>query len=276
MQFISWLKLGFPRCSKYLGAIMTIAILTSGCSTVVTYTPQATQGTRNLQTLKYTQGVGVLSVKDTDQEVFMYPTYRTQGPGSPTFTIGYANNGIKDVNFSPDNVKAYFRGESVPLYSYVERIAEIQSQKQAKQVLLAIAGGLAAGATAHAASRETRTTNYYSSVRSSRGYSTRFAGTLTTHVYDPAKGILAGAAVGGTTVLGIRQLEYSAQAEEQAAASMLQANTVKPLQMVSGDLIMKNCCDQFVKADDILRFEVTAQNKTYIFNFARQNASSAR
>lgn len=248
--------------------VMALALVSTGCSTMVTYSPKA-QGTQ--QTLRYTQGVGTLAVKDEAQEVFMYPTFRTQGTPMPTFTIGYANNGTDDINFSPDNVKAFFRGAPVPVYTYVDRMAEIQSQKQAQQVALAIVGGLAAGAAAYNASRRTYSSNQSGFVRSRSGYAS-FAGTSTTRVYDPAAGILAGAAVGGATALGIRQLEYNAQNQEQAAASMLQANTLAPLEMVSGDLIVKDCCDQFVKADDMIRFEVTSRGKTYVFDFAREKA----
>lgn len=250
-------------------AMLVATFLSTGCSTMVTYTPQV-QGTK--QTLRYTQGVGTLSVKDEDQEVFMYPTYRAQGTQRPTFTIGYANNGQDEVNFSPANVKATFRGVPVPVYTYVDRLAEIQSEKQAQQVALAIVGGLAAGAAAYNASHRTYTTNHNGFLRTRSGYAS-FGGTSTTRVYDPTSGMLAGAAVGGTTALGIRQLEYNARNQEQMAASMLQANTLSPLQMISGDLIVKDCCDQFVKPDDMIRFEVTARGKTYVFDFARQQAS---
>ncbi|MDR0577999.1 MAG: hypothetical protein LBI87_10820 [Candidatus Accumulibacter sp.] len=259
----------FSQSPRRLVVITAIAIMTTGCSTIVTYKPQTTGES---QTLQFNQGVGVLSVKDTDQEVFMYPTYRTQKTDSPTFTIGYANNGTENVNFSPDNVKAYFRSEQMPLYSYDERIAEIQSEKEAKQALLAVLGGLAAVGAAHASSRQTYNTKYSGFVSSPRNF-VGFAGSTKTTVYDPAAGILAGAMVGGATVLGVRQLEYSAQAQEQAAASMLQATTVEPLKMVSGDLIVKNCCDQFVKPNDMLRFEVTAKGKVYEFNFVRQKSN---
>lgn len=250
--------------------LAALAVMTTGCSTMVAYKPQPVG---DAQTLRYTQGVGTLTVKDSDQEVFMYPTYRAQGTELPTFTIGYANNGADDIDFSPDNIKAYFRGVPVPIYTYTDRVAEIRAHKQAQQIALAIVGGLAAGAAAYGASRRTYTSSHSGFVRTRSGGFASFAGTSTTRVYDPAAGILAGAAVGGATALGVRQLEYNAQAQEEAAGSMLQANTVAPLQMVAGDVIVKDCCDHFVKPEDAVRFEVSARGKTYVFNFAREKAS---
>ncbi|MBO9642187.1 MAG: hypothetical protein J7603_03600 [Pseudacidovorax sp.] len=253
---------------KTVCSFLSTCILSTGCSTMITYVPKASD---NGQSLRYTQGVGTLSVRDEQQEIFMYPTFRAQGAQDPTFTIGYANNGSDDVNISPENIKAYFRGEQFPIYTYVEKVAEIQSRKQAQQIALAIVGGLAAGAAAYGASRQTYTTNQSGVFRSRSGISS-FASTSTTRVYDPAAGIFAGAAVGGATALGVRQLEYTAQAQEQAANSMLQTNTLAPLQMVSGDVIIRGCCEPYVKSNDIIRFEVTARGKTYFFDFLRQKA----
>lgn len=246
--------------------VVALAVLISGCSTAVVYTPRVSKDTP--QSLKYTNGVGTLSEKDETRELFAYSRFKTQGPAQPTFTIGYANNTAEAVNFSTDNVKAYFRGAPVQIYTYTERIAEIQSNKQAQQVALAIIGGLAAGAAAYGASRQTYRSNYSGSVVGPRGV-TNFAGSNTVRVYDPASGILAGAAVGGATVLGIQQIEYNAQSLEQSANSILQLNTVEPLQMVTGDVVLKNCCDPYPQANDVIRLEVTASDKTSVFEFVR-------
>ncbi|NDZ13572.1 hypothetical protein [Variovorax sp. WS11] len=257
------------RPAKTLIAITALALALSGCSTMVAYTPKANAP---IQTLKYTQGVGTVAEKNESHEIFMYPTFRTQGTTMPTFTIGYANNGGEAINFTPDNVKAFFRGQPVPIYTYTERIAEIQSEKQAKQIALAIVGGLAAGAAAYGASRQTYRSNYSGYTAGPRGIRT-FAGTSTVRVYDPLAGIVAGAAVGGATGLGIQQLESNAQNQEQAAHSILQANTVEPLQMVTGDLVLKGCCDPYPKAQDVIRFEVTAGGKVAVFEFERVKVS---
>jgi len=257
------------RPARTIIAVTAAALALSGCSTMVAYSPKANAP---IQSLKYTQGVGTVTEKNESQEIFMYPTFRTQGTTMPTFTIGYANNGGEAVDFTPDNVKAFFRGQPVPIYTYTERIAEIQSEKQAKQIALAIVGGLAAGAAAYGASRQTYRSNYSGYTAGPRGVRT-FAGTNTVRVYDPLAGIVAGAAVGGATGLGIQQLEYNAQNQEQAANSILQANTVDPLHLVTGDLVLKDCCDPYPKAQDTIRFEVTANGKVAVFEFERVKVS---
>ncbi|WP_345541463.1 hypothetical protein [Variovorax defluvii] len=257
------------RPAKIIALVTAAALASSGCSTMVAYSAKPNEP---IQTLKYTQGIGTVTEKSEANEIFMYPTFRTQGMTMPTFTIGYANNGSEAVNFTTDNVKAFFRGQPVPIYTYTERIAEIQSEKRSQQIALAIVGGLAAGAAAYGASRQTYRSNYSGFV-SGRGGVTTFAGTSTVRVYDPLAGIVAGAAVGGATGLGIRQLEYNAQNQEMAANSILQANTVDPLHMVTGDLVLKGCCDPYSRPDDAIRFEVTANGRTAVFEFARVKVS---
>ena len=250
--------------------LAAVAVATSGCSTMVTYSGKANAP---IQTIKYTQGVGSVIEKNEVQEIFMYPTFKMQGTAMPTFTIGYANNAGEPVNFTTDNVKAFFRGQPVPIYTYTERVAEIRSEKQSQQVALAIVGGLAAGAAAYGASNRTYRSNYNGYV-AGRGGVTTFAGANTVRVYDPLAGIVAGAAVGGATGLGIQQLEFNAQNQEQAANSILQANTVDPLHMVSGELILKGCCDPYAQANDTIRFEITANGKTSVFKFERTKVAS--
>jgi len=249
---------------------MAAAVAMTGCSTMVSYTGKANAP---VQTIKYTQGVGSVIEKNEVQEIFMYPTFKMQGTTMPTFTIGYANNSNEPVNFTTDNVKAWFRGQPVPIYTYTERIAEIKSAKQSQQIALAIVGGLAAGAAAYGASHQTYHSNYSGYV-AGRGGVTTFAGANTVRVYDPLAGIVAGAAVGSVAGLGMQQLEFNAQTQEQAANSILQANTVDPLRMVSGELILKGCCDAFPQPGDTIRFEVTANGKTSVFQFERLKVAS--
>ena len=119
-------------------------VLMSGCSTtLVSYTPQATGP---LEKVKYTQGVGTLSLKDVDQEVFMYPTFKAQGPVEPTFTIGYANNASAEWRtFRLDNIKAYFRRRACShRHVRTDKIAAIRNEKLGQRVGLAILEGLAA------------------------------------------------------------------------------------------------------------------------------------
>lgn len=250
--------------------ITAAAVASSGCSTMVTYSGKANAP---VQTIKYTQGVGSVIEKNEVHEIFMYPTFKMQGTTMPTFTIGYANNGGEPVNFTTDNVKAFFRGQSVPIYTYTERIAEIKSEKQSQQIALAIVGGLAAGAAAYGASHQTYRSSYNGYV-AGRGGVTTFSGANTVRVYDPLAGIVAGAAVGGATALGVQQLEFNAKNQEQAANSILQANTVEPLHVVSGELILKGCCDPYQQAGDTIRFEVTANGRTSVFEFERSKVAA--
>jgi hypothetical protein len=247
-------------------AFLVVCVLVlQGCSTMVSYHPRVTAPD---QSLKFAQGVGTLSERAPDHELFMYPTFKTQGLGQPTFTIGYANNAGDAQNFSIENVKAFYRGSPVPLYTYLEKVEEIRQEKLGKQIALAILGGAAAVAAANSASRQTYTSNYSGAVGNRFGV-TRFYGSNTIRVYDPASGLIAGAAVGGATGIGISQIEYNALAQEAAAEAILQANTVEPQRMVSGQLILKKCCDQYTSSSDTIRFEVTANSKVSIFEFLR-------
>ena len=238
---------------------------------MVSYHPRITTAE---QSLKFAQGVGTLSEKALDHELFMYPTFKTQGLGQPTFTIGYANNSDQPQNFSVDNVKAFYRGSPVPLYTYVEKVDEIRQEKLGKQIALAILGGAAAVAAANSASRQTYTSNYSGAIGNRYGV-TRFYGSNTIRVYDPASGMIAGAAVGGATGIGIGQIEYNALAQEAAAEAILQANTVEPQRMVSGQLILKRCCDQYTSANDTIRFEVSANGRVSVFEFLRLTGNAA-
>jgi hypothetical protein len=215
-----------------------------------------------------------MTAKEADHELFMYATYKMQGPTQPTFTIGFANNSSAPVEFGPENVKAFFRGAPVPVYTYPERIEEIQVEKRGKQIALAILGGIAAGAAAYSASHQTYRSNYNGAVYN-RGRVTNFSGTSTLRVYDPMSGIIAGAAVGGATGLGIRQMEFNAASQEQAANSILQANTVDAQRMVTGDLVLRSCCDQFPSPQDLIRFEITVGARVHVFEFARVKPGEA-
>jgi hypothetical protein len=250
-------------------ALTTIAVLSmGGCATLVSYAPQKS-GSDSGQAVRYVQGVGTLTAKNDQYEMFMYPAFRTQGFTDPTFVLGYANNSGAKEDFSTANVKAFFRGQPVPVYTYNEKLAQIESEKRGKQVALAILGGLAAGAAAYSASHQTYTSNYSGHAWNNRGGHASFSGSSTLQVYDPAAGMLAGGAVAGTTVFGIQQIENNAKNAELAAGAILQENTVEPLQMVRGNIILRDCCDRSAKTGDVIRFEVTANVKTSVFEFLR-------
>lgn len=261
-----------PSLKFCIIGLAVVALSISGCSTsMIAYTPQAISPS---QTLTYKQGVGTLSEKDNEREIVIYPTFKMQKTFDPTFTIGYANNSRVAVNFSTDNVRAYFRGQPVPIYTYTEKVSEIETEKTQKQVATAILGALVAGAAAYSASHQTYTRNYSASVYGG-GRQTNFYGSNTLRVYDPMSGILAGSAVAGVTALGVKQIEFNAQSLVQASESILQQNTVNPQQMVYGNLILKNCCDPFSGPNDTVRFEVTTNGKMSSFEFIRSDGNKA-
>jgi hypothetical protein len=138
---------------------------------------------------------------------------------------------------------------------------------------LAILGGLAAGAASYSASHRTYRSNYSGTAWNNRGGRASFIGSSTVRVYDPAAGILAGGAVAGATGVGIAQIENNAANAEMAAEAILQENTVEPMQMVNGVVILRDCCDQFPKAGDVIRFEVSASGRTSVFEFSRTTLS---
>lgn len=239
--------------------------LLSGCSTMVSYSPKASD---QEQAIRYDHGVGTLYSRNSDHDIYIFPTYKLQNAGEPTFTISFANKSEVPVNFSVDNVKAYFGTTPIPIYSYEEKVAEIRANKRGKQVAMAILGGLAAAAAANAASRQTYTSSYSGSAWS-RGHSTSFSALNTVQVYDPLRGMVVGAAIGGATGLGIRQIEYNAQNEELVANEILQQNTVDPQRIVRGNLVLKDCCDIGNGPSRPIRLEVASNGKVTIFEFIR-------
>lgn len=246
-------------------AASLVVMLMTGCSTLVTYQPKD----NGQQQLRYVQGVGSATVADTQSELFMYPTFKLQsGSSIPTFTLGYANHSIQPVTFSPDNIRAYFNNQPVPLYTYEDRVSEIRNEKIGKQVALAILGGIAAYQGAKAASHQTYTTSVQGAVWNRRGV-TSFSGMSTTRVYDPMAGIAVGATVGAFTGIGLQQIEYNAQNEEMAANNMLQTTTVDPLYSTQGEVLLHKL-DPFSK-DSVLRFEVTIAGKVSVFEFNRKS-----
>ena len=138
---------------------------------------------------------------------------------------------------------------------------------------LAVVAVLPAGAAAYGASRETYTSSEGGYVAGRRGVTT-YGGTSTVRSKDPFGGLIAGAAVGGLIgALGVSQIEYTTRNQEEAAKSILQTNTIDPLRAVAGQLMLKNCCDFAAQPNDVIRFEVTANGKTSVFEFERNSLS---
>ena len=137
--------------------VCAICALFAGCATQLTsYTPAANQR------VEFDQGVGAITWETQDVVLTMYPTFRYQSPGDiPTFTLMVRNKTDHNVDFVPESIHAWLDNQPCHVYTLEERVGEIRSAKRRKQIALAIAGGLAAGAAGYAASHSTTTYNGY-------------------------------------------------------------------------------------------------------------------
>lgn len=233
------------------------AVVLSGCAgNLITYKPDANQS------VAYNQGVGSITSDGTAASLVMYPTFRYQsGSDLPTFTLMVQDKDGQPLDFDPQGVRAFVdNGSECHVYTLEERVAEIRRQKIRKQVALAIAGGLAAGASAYAASHTTTTYTGYGYVGHRPFYT---SGTIQT--YDPAAGILAGAAVGAATGIGIRQIENAAGYQEQAAQGIFQHNTIPAGTTVVGQIVLKPGSSQF----STLKLQVPVGGDVRTFTFVK-------
>jgi hypothetical protein len=211
-------------------ALFIVAVALTGCATpLTTYVPA--QG----QFVEFNQGVGTITVKTADATLLMYPTFRYQSPSEiPTFTLMVQNTSDHDIDFDPATLSATSGAQQCHVYTMEERVQEIRRAATRKKIALAVVGGLAAGAAGYAASHQTAT---YTSV----GYvgNRSYYSSATLRVYDPASGILAGAAVGAATGVGIHQIAKAAGYEEQAAQGIFQHTTIHPGTTVVGQVELK-------------------------------------
>jgi hypothetical protein len=215
---------------KRLIALMTITTALTGCATTLTtYVPSGGQA------VSYDQGVGTITSRTDDAAIMMYPTFRYQDPSDiPTFTLMVQNTTDHNIDFNPDLLTANLDNQQCHVYSMEERVSEIRRSAKRKQIALAIAGGLAAGAAGYAASHQTTT---YTSVGYVGHHSFYSTGSIQT--YDPAAGIFAGAAVGAATGVGIHQIGKAAGYQEQAAQGIFQRTTIRPGMTAIGQVELK-------------------------------------
>ena len=89
------------------------------------------------------------------------------------------------------------------------------------------------------------------------------SGTIQT--YDPASGILAGAAVGAATGIGIRQIANAAGYQEQAAQGIFQHNTIPAGATVVGQIVLKPGSSQF----STLKLQVPVGGDVRTFTFVK-------
>jgi hypothetical protein len=238
----------------------SILILLTGCATqLVSYSPTAGQ------TVTYDQGVGAITWDDNDAVLTMYPTFRFQSPSDiPTFTLMVQNKTDHNIDFVPEGVHAYLDGQECHVYTMEERVSEIRSAAKRKQIALAVAGVVAAAGAGYAASHQTTTYSGYAT----NGYrSVWTSGTIQT--YDPAAGILAGAAVGAATGVGIHQIARAAGYEVQAAQAIFQHTTIRPGTTIVGQVMLKRVSGQHAA----YRLDVPVNNAPSTFTFTKKITS---
>jgi len=248
MKSLGWVTLALSVC------------VLGGCAApLVTYKPAENQ------IVSYNEGVGTITDDEAEYSLIMYPTFKYQSPSDlPTFTLMVVDRSQNPIDFDPAGVRAFLDDKECHVYTLEQRVSEIQRKKRQKQIALAIAGGLAAGAAAYGASHQTTTYTSYGYV----GYHPiMMTGTIQT--YDPLAGILAGAAVGAATGVGIHQLENAAAYQEQAAQGIFQHSTVTAGSTVAGQIMLKPSSSGF----GTLRLEIPIAGKTETFIFVKATNS---
>jgi hypothetical protein len=219
--------------------------------------------------------VGEVTWETNEFVLTMYPTFRYQSPSDvPTFTLMVQNKTSHDIDFVPENIHAWLDSNSCHVYTLEERIGEIRSAAKRKQIALAVVGGLAAGAAAYSASHQTTTYSGYGTATSINSYGavrqTSFFTSGTIQTYDPAAGILAGAAVGAATGVGIHQSGDAAGHQEQAAQGIFQHATVHPGTTIVGQVMLRPTSNQF----GTLRLDVPVGSAPTTFMFVKKTTSS--
>lgn len=242
-------------------------ILLAGCATtqLTSYSPTANQAA------VYSQGVGAITLQTDQAMLTMYPTFRYQSASDiPTFTLMVQNKTSHNIDFMPEDIQAWVDSRQCHVYTLEERVTEIRSAKRRKQIALAVLGGLAAGASAYAASHTTTTYSGHGTATSFNNHGgfrqTNFFTSGTIQTYDPGAGILAGAAVGAATGAGIHQIENAAGYQEQAAQAIFQHTTIQPGATIVGQVMLKPTSNEF----GTLRLDVPLESRPLTFIFAKK------
>jgi hypothetical protein len=233
----------------------------SGCATRLTsYTPTADQ----LAAAEYDQGVGSVRWETIDAVVTMYPTFQFQSPSDiPTFTLMVQNKSDHNIDFVPETINAWLDDRQCHVYTLQERISEIKSAAMRKKVALAVLGGIAAAGAGYAAAHQTTTYTGYGVVGNRQFFT---SGTIQT--YDPAAGILAGAAMGAATGVGIHQIAREAGYEIQAAQAIFQHSTIRPGTTIVGQVMLKPSSNHFGS----LRLDVPVSTAQTTFTFTKKTS----
>jgi hypothetical protein len=99
---------------------------------------------------------------------------------------------------------------------------------------------------------------------------TSFFTSGTMQTYDPAAGILAGAAVGAATGVGIHPIGNAAGHQEQTAQGIFQHTTVHPGTTIVGQVMLRPTSSQF----GTLRLDVPVGSVPTTLMFVRKTTSS--
>lgn len=243
-------------------ACSTLMFLTACATQLISYAP-----TEN-QTVVYDRGVGAVTWETNEAVLTMYPTFRYQSPADfPTFTLMVHNKTVHNIDFVPERIHAYLDDRDCHVYTLEERVGDIRSAAKRKQIALAVLGMAAAGAAAYGASHQTTTYTSYGVVGNHPFWT---SGTIQT--YDPAAGILAGAAVGGATGVGIDQIARAAGYEEQAAQAIFQHSTIRPRTTIVGQVILKPASSEY----GMLRLDIPVETARATFTFTNGTTHAHR
>jgi len=231
-----------------------------GCAApLVTYKPAENQ------IVSYNEGVGTITDDEPGYSLIMYPTFRYQSPSDlPTFTLMVVDRSQHSIDFDPAGVRAFLDNKECHVYTLEQRVSEIQRKIETKADRPGYRRRSCGGSCAYGASHQTTTYTSYGYV----GYHpVMMTGTIQT--YDPMAGILAGAAVGAATGVGIHQLENAAAYQEQAAQGIFQRSTVSTGQTVAGQIMLKPSSSGF----GTLRLDIPIAGRTETFVFVKATNS---
>lgn len=158
---------------KAIIACLPLVLLTACATPLRSYQPAAHQE------VEFNQGIGAVTWQGDGAVLTMYPTFHYQSPGDiPTFTLMVQNTTNHDIDFVPETITASLDGHPCHVYTLDEHVSEIRRAARRKQITLAVLGGVAAGASAYAASHSSTTYTSFGAVGHRSFYST---GTIFQH-----------------------------------------------------------------------------------------------
>lgn len=247
----------FEMKNTKISLLLTLAVCT-GCTTYSRYTPQPDQA------VVYENGVASVISQGSESTVRIQPVAPLQEDGTRHgFVLAVENTGDASVNIGPENVRFSYKGENLPILTYAARVTEIENKRRAIKIALAVAGALAAGASAYAASQ-----SHYSS----SGWVGRTAYHSTATFTDPLAGIVAGGAVAGGTIYGVNMADTAADLAKQGADGLLKMNTVAAGAFRSGIITPDDTLSSDSKARYPFDITVTVGADRHTIQFFQERA----